>query len=655
MKQFTRALAPSCLVFAALLAQAAVLNAAEDDDIAALEEQSMNAAVAKVAPSVVRIETVGGLEQIDDVLLGDGPTTGLIVDADGYVISSAFNFLRKPSSILVTLPNGKRTPAEIVARDHSRMLVLLKVATDQPLPVPEAVPVNEVQVGQWAIAVGRALDAQHPNMSVGIVSAKDRVWGKAVQCDAKISPSNYGGPLVDIQGRVLGVLVPMSPNEQSEVAGAEWYDSGIGFAIPLADVNRALVAMKQGEDVVPGLLGIALRGGSIYTLPAEIAACQVKSPAYEAGLRTGDTIVEVDGRPIERQVHLKHALGPRYAGDTVHVVVKRGEQRIEADVTLVDHLVPYDHPFLGVLPLRDSEGTVVRHVFPGTGAADAGIQVGDKITKVNDTEIAAAASLREALLVFEPKQVLRVTLARGDEEKLVEVTLGSLPSAIPDELPASRTRNPNAVAPAAAADFIEVKIPEQPNACLAFVPASYQADVPHGVVVYLRPPGAFDKGELLTRWRALCEENDLILLAPQPLDSNRWTPTEVEFVQKTLEQIVGNYRVDRSRVVLYGQEAGGALAYLFAFRNRELARAVVAVDAAMPVRLRAPDTDPVYPLAILTTQAPKSRVAERVEQAIEQLREMKYPVTVLALDAARALNDQELEQVVRWIDTLDRL
>jgi cytochrome c1 len=94
---------------------------------------------------------------------------------------------------------------------------------------------------------------------------------------------------------------------------------------------------------------------------------------------------------------------------------------------------------------------------------------------------------------------------------------------------------------------------------------------------------------------------------------------------------------------------------LFAFRNRELARGVVAVDAAMPARLRVPDTDPVYPLAILTTQAAQSRVAERVEQAVQQMRDMKYPVTVLPMDTARALNEQELEQVVRWIDMLDRI
>ena len=86
-----------------------------------------------------------------------------------------------------------------LSRDQSRMLVLLKIAAPTPLPVPEAAPADQVTVGQWAIAVGRALSAEQPNMSVGIVSAKQRIFGKAIQTDAKISPSNYGGPLVDLQ------------------------------------------------------------------------------------------------------------------------------------------------------------------------------------------------------------------------------------------------------------------------------------------------------------------------------------------------------------------------------------------------------------------------------------------------------------------------
>ena len=114
---------------------------------------------ARVAPSVVRIETVGGLERVGKVLVGTGPTTGLIVSADGFIISSAFNFVSKPSSILVRLADGTRTPARTGRHRSQRMLVLLKVNVDEQLPVPEAVPESEMHVGQWAIAVGRTFDA----------------------------------------------------------------------------------------------------------------------------------------------------------------------------------------------------------------------------------------------------------------------------------------------------------------------------------------------------------------------------------------------------------------------------------------------------------------------------------------------------------------
>src|SRR5688572_22725692 len=304
-------------------------------DLQELEEQAVLAAVNTVAPAVVKIETLGGLERVGAVLVGTGPTTGLVVSEDGYVISSAFNFIQQPSSILVTLPSGKRAAAKIVARDHSRMLVLLKVNASESLTAAQAAPRKEIRTGQWAIAVGRTYEQPEPNLSVGVISAVNRIWGKAIQTDAKISPANYGGPLIDIHGRVLGVLVPLSPQGQGgEVAGAEWYDSGIGFAIPLAEINERLEVLKGGKDLHPGLLGVSLKPGDIYALPAELAACQAGSPAYKAGLRAGDTIIEIDGTPIARQAQLKHALGPRYAGDKVHVVVTRGKEkseRFEAD------------------------------------------------------------------------------------------------------------------------------------------------------------------------------------------------------------------------------------------------------------------------------------------------------------------------------------
>ena len=238
----------------------------------------------RVAPAVVGIETVGGLERLGPMLFGGGPTTGLVVDSSGYVVSSAFNFINRPTSILVRLPNGTRKAAKLVGTDHSRMLVLLKIDVDTPLVTCEIAPRQETRVGQWAIAVGRCFEADRPNLAVGIVSALGRVWGKAIQTDAAVSPNNYGGPLVDIHGRVLGVLVPLSPEGDDEMAGIEWYDSGIGFAIPMGDVERVLPQLKRGEDLFPGRAGVSFKGPNLYTGEPIIGGLPPQRPDGRGGL-----------------------------------------------------------------------------------------------------------------------------------------------------------------------------------------------------------------------------------------------------------------------------------------------------------------------------------------------------------------------------------
>ncbi len=142
---------------------------AAEDDLDALEQQAMGAAVAHVAPCVVGIRTVGGLERVHNVLFGEGPTTGLVIDPQGYIVSSAFNFVNKPASILVELADGKPRSAKLVATDHNRMIALLKIDAGRPLPTPDIAPEAEMRVGQWCIGVGRTFQADQPNICVGIL------------------------------------------------------------------------------------------------------------------------------------------------------------------------------------------------------------------------------------------------------------------------------------------------------------------------------------------------------------------------------------------------------------------------------------------------------------------------------------------------------
>jgi serine protease Do len=631
-------------------------------DIAELEEQAIRAAADAVAPSVVRIETVGGLERVGKTLTSTGPTTGLIVSEDGHVISSAINFIQQPSSILVTLPSGKRATAKIVSRDHARMLVLLKVATDEKLPVPAAVPKGEMAVGQSAIAMGRTFEKSGPSLSIGIVSALNRIWGRAIQTDAKISPTNYGGPLIDLRGRVLGVLVPLSPQgQESELAGSEWYDAGIGFAVPLVDINARLETLKSGKDLRPGLLGISLKQGDIYALPANVAACRADGPAGKAGIKTGDEVVEVDGSPVTRQAQLKHLLGAHYAGDQVKVVVRRGTERIEVSVELTDKMLPFQHPFLGILPMRDDTqpGVLVRYVYPDSPAEKSGLKPGDRIVTmgVPPVVLADANTFRDLFAISSPGQKLAFEVQRGSEVLKLEVTPASaLPTEIPGELPAAISQPHQAPEQKPATGLVEIKLAEEKNNCVAFVPDSYHPAVPHGVVIWLHGNGGVDRAALTARWKDLCEKQHLIVLAPQAVDPNKWEPTEAAFVRKTLDDLISHYNVDRSRIAIYGYQNAGTLAFLIGLGNTDRIRAIVAVDAGPPARTAAPENDPLVRLAFYLASSDKSPAAAPIKAASERLKGMKFPVTSKGLgDTPRDLNAAELLELARWIDALDRI
>jgi serine protease Do len=636
------------------------IGAWAEDDLSVLEERAMQAAAARVAPCVVRVETIGGLERVGKVEAGTGPTSGLIVSSDGYIVASAFNFASKPESILVTIPGRSRESATLVATDLSRQLVLLKVNAPEALPVPEAVPLAEIKVGQWAIALGRAYEDKSPSISVGVISALGRIWSKAIQTDAKISPNNYGGPLVDISGRVFGVLSALGPDMMGGM-GSELYDSGIGFAVPLAEIQTVLPRWRSG-DLKPGILGISFKSQDQFSQPAEIAAVRVNSPAYKAGVRVGDTIIEAGGRPVVRQAEFKHQLGPLYAGDHLKLVVERGKnhERIDADVQLIDKLPAYEFPFIGILPERPidgkPEGLLVRYVYPDSPAAKGGLVAGDQIISFAGEKISNAAALVEKLFELGPESKAEIQVRRGAEELKLPLVLGRLPESLPGELPPAHAGERLAAAETPPRGVVPIKLAEFSNECFAFVPDTYRTEIPHGVVIWLGPPGEWKQDALVARWKPLCERYDLILLAPRAADPAEWQRAEGKFIGRAFSELAKSYEIDPARVVVHGHEGGGALAFVIAFANLDQVRGVAVADAPLPSTLSPPETNPVQRLAIYSAQAARGKFKGQAATGIKRLRELKYPVTELSLgDAPRYLNADELSALARWIDTLDRL
>ena len=209
-----------------------------------------------------------------------------------------------------------------------------------------------------------------------------------------------------------------------------------------------LEQLKRGEDLKPGILGISLKSGDIYSLPAEIAAVQPKSPAYKVALQVGDVIVDVDKQPVSRQVQLRHALGRRYAGDDVSLTVKRGEQQVTVSLKLVDHLDPYAHPFLGLLPARPRNsndlGIKIRFVYPNSPAAKIGLNSGDRILAIADKKARVPSDIYSILGSFEPGSEFSLNVVKSGTPENISLIPAALPTQIPDKLPLIQRRSPPA-------------------------------------------------------------------------------------------------------------------------------------------------------------------------------------------------------------------
>lgn len=296
-------------------------------------------AVGKIVPRLVRIDTVGGHEIVDKTLANEGTTAGILLDAQGHIMTSAFNFLHDPSAILVRFSDGTRKVAVKVATDHNRMLTLLKV--DGPPASSTAasldiLPKSDFRLGQTLIAVGCAFSVEEPNIAVGILSGTDRIWGKAFQTDAAIGPNNYGGPLIDLEGRILGIAVPLSMQSDKLTAGHETYDGGVGMAVPLEDV-RSIVLPKllPGKDVFGAETGLAFKENTVFIGEPILADVLADSPAAKAGLQKGDRIVKIGDRPIDTAMRVLYEFKGRYAGETLTVTVRRDGKEQTFSLTTV--------------------------------------------------------------------------------------------------------------------------------------------------------------------------------------------------------------------------------------------------------------------------------------------------------------------------------
>ena len=656
-----------CLLLGAFLGTClgtvATASAAATEDLPFEEEAAIRVAVERVAPSVVRIETAGvseaALASSAEAAPASGPSTGVVVEEGGWVLATSFAVPRDAAEAIVVLPDatapgGQRRVGRVVGRDLSRGLVLLRVDGAGLTPVSEWVPRTELAVGQWTIAVGRAWDLAVPSVAVGILSATSRSWGRSVQTDASISPVNYGGPLIDISGRVIGILAPLPADTAGMNLGTELYDSGIGFAVPLADMLRVLPRLKNGETLSPGVLGIGYSAKDPFTGEARIATCRPGSPAAKAGLRAGDLIVAAEGQPVTRIAELRHLLAPRYAGDTVRLTVERGvtddadrpqsapPARIDVQVELVAALPPWRRPMLGIVPARSAardarRGPVtVAWIWADSPAAKAGLVAGDQIEAVipapvdGDTAAAgdrvpveSAAALAGIVAGTEMGRSLGLVISRDGKRQTIPVEVVAMPADLPADLSALVPAFAPALAPAGpvvpagdAAVIERLEAAEVAQPPLVVLPAA-PAQEPLGVIVYLDVPrGPIAEAEGIA-WKAAAARHGVAVILPGSADPQRWGREDIGGIKRAVATLSAKRAIDPARIAVAGRGAGAAFAWLVAESLGPVVRGVALIDSTLPRQAAVEPAEPGRTRWVLFGTAADAAAAAQLSPRVE--------------------------------------
>ena len=324
-----------------------------------VEEQRTIQIYEKNSPAVVNVMTMAvSFDEALNPVSKQGSGSGFLVSKDGYVVTN-FHVIQNAQKLEVGLPNGKSYAAKLVGGDASTDVALLKLTDPLGFPFVDLGTSSDLVVGESVFAIGNPFGLKS-TYTTGIVSSLDRsiktpnnrLVENVIQTDAAINPGNSGGPLLDSQGKVIGMNTAIfSPSGGS---------AGIGFAIPIDRIKYVITELKTNGKVIRAYLGITI-GLEINPIMARNLNLPVKqglmvseitanSPAAKAGLipgqqrlqlgnRTilfgGDIIVKVDGRPIISTQQFLSLADTKRPGDTLTVTVIRRGSEVTLPVLLV--------------------------------------------------------------------------------------------------------------------------------------------------------------------------------------------------------------------------------------------------------------------------------------------------------------------------------
>jgi serine protease Do len=384
----------------------------------------------------------GNGEGGDEVLKQQALGTGFIVDTQGHVVTNA-HVIDDANMVKVKLADDREYRAKVVGKDSRLDIAVLELEkAPHDLPVAALGSSDVLRVGEYVVAIGNPFGLGN-TVTMGIVSAKGRTIGAGpyddfIQTDASINPGNSGGPLFNLRGEVVGINTAINPNGK-----------GIGFAIPIDAAKNVLPQLVATGHVSRGRLGVLIQGmdedlakalGMDRAHGALVEEVEPGSPAEQAGVKSGDVIVAVDGRDVPHSEELPRMVAQHKPGSRVRVTILRDKHSRDVDVTLAPMQDQGEErtsagseqgpgaqqgpsSALGFSVHDEGGHVVVQRVTPD-GAAQGKLRPGDVIESVNQQPVTSASDLATKVQSAPTDRPVLLRIKRGDQSRYVAIERG---------------------------------------------------------------------------------------------------------------------------------------------------------------------------------------------------------------------------------------
>jgi len=372
--------------------------------------------------------------------------SGFVISPDGYILTNN-HMVEDAEKVTVELAGGRKFTAEITGTDPDSDIAVIKIDADN-LPYLELADSDTLEVGEWVLAIGNPLGFSH-TVTAGIVSAKGRSVGLAtienfIQTDAAINRGNSGGPLINLEGKVVGM--------NTAIYGATG-NIGIGFAIPVNMAKHVYKQLREGGSVERGFLGISFEDltpdlAAAFDLKTDTKGVAIKeviadSAAEKAGLKRYDVIVEFEGQAVEKSNQFLNRVAMLSPDTKVEVVVLRdgkrktftvqlGKRPPEAEIRgnlpadtikeLGFSVINMNEELAKQLGYEDESGVIVREVEAGSQAEQAGIVPGVLIKEVNRQPINNTKEFGEEIKIAQ-KKGRALLLIRQDNSSILALII----------------------------------------------------------------------------------------------------------------------------------------------------------------------------------------------------------------------------------------